>query len=143
MRNVTGTKAMGDNPVILSWPQAIAAKYPEMSEYCAGYTHDNNEGKGQKTITFAPELPASGKYEVWFAYSPNRKSEHPAEHLKNFQGVLQADAYAGFNRIYAEGHVLEAACWAHVRRKMYDLHQAHRSPIAALLDDNFALGLVC
>ena len=68
---------------------------------------------------------------VWFAYSPNRKGEHPAEHLKNFQGVLQADAYAGFNRIYAEGHVLEAACWAHVRRKMYDLQQAHRSPIAA------------
>jgi len=68
---------------------------------------------------------------VWFAYSPNRKSEHPAEHLQNFHGVLQADAYAGFNRIYAEGHVREAACWAHVRRKMYDLHQAHRSPIAA------------
>ena len=68
---------------------------------------------------------------VWFAYSPNRKGEHPAQHLTNFHGVLQADAYAGFNRIYAEGHILEAACWAHVRRKMYDLHQAHRSPIAA------------
>ena len=68
---------------------------------------------------------------VWFAYSPNRKSDHPAEHLKDFRGVLQADAYAGFNRIYAGGQVMEAACWAHVRRKMYDLHQAHRSPIAA------------
>jgi transposase len=68
---------------------------------------------------------------VWFAYSPNRKGEHPAEHLKNFQGVLQADAYPGFNRIYSDGQIVEAACWAHVRRKMYDLHQAHRSPTAA------------
>jgi transposase len=68
---------------------------------------------------------------VWFAYSSNRKGEHPAEHLKNFRGVLQADAYAGFNRIYAGGEIVEAACWAHVRRKMYDLHQAHRSPIAS------------
>jgi transposase len=68
---------------------------------------------------------------VWFAYSPNRKGEHPAEHLKNFCGILQADGYAGFNRIYDGGQIVEAACWAHVRRKMYDLHQAHRSPIAA------------
>jgi transposase len=68
---------------------------------------------------------------VWFAYSPNRKGEHPAEHLKNFHGILQADGYAGFNRIYDGGQIMEAACWAHVRRKMYDLHQAHRSPIAA------------
>ena len=75
---------------------------------------------------------------VWFAYSPNRKGEHPAEHLKNFGGVLQADAYAGFNRIYAGGQVVEAACWAHVRRKMYDLHQAHRSPIAAEALDRIA-----
>jgi transposase len=68
---------------------------------------------------------------VWFAYSPNRKGEHPAEHLKDFRGILQADGYAGFNRIYDGGLIVEAACWAHVRRKMYDLHQAHRSPIAA------------
>ena len=68
---------------------------------------------------------------VWFAYSPDRKGEHPAEHLKMFRGVLQADGYAGFNRIYEQGQIVEAACWAHVRRKMYDLHQAHRSPIAA------------
>jgi transposase len=68
---------------------------------------------------------------VWFAYSPNRKGEHPAEHLKSFRGILQADGYAGFNRIYDGGQIVEAACWAHVRRKMYDLHQAHRSPIAA------------
>jgi transposase len=54
---------------------------------------------------------------VWFAYSPNRKGEHPAEHLKNFRGVLQADGYAGFNRTYEQGLIVEAACWAHVRAR--------------------------
>lgn len=68
---------------------------------------------------------------VWFAYSPDRKGEHPAKHLKDFRGILQADGYAGFNRIYDGGQVMEAGCWAHVRRKMFDLHEAHRSPIAA------------
>ena len=67
---------------------------------------------------------------VWFAYSPDRKGEHPAEHLRDFHGTLQADGYAGFNRLYETGDVVEGACWAHVRRKFYDLYQAHRSPIA-------------
>jgi transposase len=67
---------------------------------------------------------------VWFAYSPDRKGEHPAEHLRTFQGALQADAYAGFNQLYQDGRIREVACWAHVRRKFYDLDQAHASPIA-------------
>jgi len=67
---------------------------------------------------------------VWFAYSPDRKSEHPAEHLKTFEGTLQADGYAGFNRLYGTGRIQEAACWAHVRRKFHDLFEAHASPIA-------------
>lgn len=68
---------------------------------------------------------------VWFAYSPDRKGEHPERHLREFRGMLQADAYAGFNRLYEDGRIEEAACWAHVRRKFYDLEQAHASPIAA------------
>lgn len=68
---------------------------------------------------------------VWFAYSPDRKGDHPQQHLKGFRGVLQADGYAGFHRLYEEGAIREAACWAHVRRKFYDLHQAHQSPIAS------------
>ena len=43
---------------------------------------------------------------------------------------MQADAFAGFNKIYESGDVQEAACWAHVRRKFYDLKKAHNSPIA-------------
>jgi transposase len=68
---------------------------------------------------------------VWFAYSPDRKGEHPREHLKAFTGTLQADGYAGFHHLYGDGRIHEAACWAHVRRKFYDLHVAHASPIAS------------
>lgn len=67
---------------------------------------------------------------VWFTYSPDRRGEHPHRHLASFQGTLQADGYAGFNRLYDSGRIREAACWAHVRRKFFDLHQAHASPIA-------------
>jgi transposase len=68
---------------------------------------------------------------VWFAYSPDRKGEHPHAHLGNFTGTLQADGYAGFDAVYETGRIQEAACWAHVRRKFYDLHVAHNSPVAA------------
>ena len=68
---------------------------------------------------------------VWFAYSPDRRGEHPREHLRQFSGILQADAYAGFHHLYEGGRIQEAACWAHVRRKFYDLQVAHASPLAA------------
>lgn len=65
---------------------------------------------------------------VWFAYSPDRKGEHPKRHLRNFTGTLQADAYAGFHHLYDTGSISEAACWAHARRKFHDIHAAHPSP---------------
>ncbi|HAH64508.1 MAG TPA: IS66 family transposase [Rhizobiales bacterium] len=68
---------------------------------------------------------------VWYRYSPNRKGEHPQTHLRHFRGILQADAYAGFGPLYADGQIVEAACWAHARRKFYDLYMVDRSPIAA------------
>jgi len=68
---------------------------------------------------------------VWFAYTPDRKGEHPQRHLKKFAGTLQADAYAGFNAIYQTGRIQEAACWAHARRKFYDLHVARPSTLTA------------
>lgn len=68
---------------------------------------------------------------VWFAYSPDRKGERPESHLRDFRGTLQADGYAGFNRLYEDGRIQEAACWAHVRRKFFDLYEAHASPMAA------------
>jgi transposase len=67
---------------------------------------------------------------VLFRYSPDRKGERPRMHLEPFTGVLQADAYAGFERLYGE-RIQEAACWAHARRKLYDIHVNSASPIAA------------
>ena len=65
---------------------------------------------------------------VWFAYSEDRKGEHPRQHLKSFTGALQADAYSGFHHLYGDGSIYEVACWAHARRKFYEIHAIHASP---------------
>jgi len=59
---------------------------------------------------------------AWFAYTPNRQGIYPQTHLAGFHGVLQADAYAGYDKVFADGHVREAACMAHARRKIHELH---------------------
>jgi hypothetical protein len=66
---------------------------------------------------------------VWFQYSPDRKGEHPRRHLASFTGVLQADAYSGFDALYCTT-LVEAACWAHTRRYFFEVYEAHASPIA-------------
>lgn len=60
---------------------------------------------------------------VWYQYSENRKGENPKRQLSGFAGVLQADAYAGYDRLFADGHIIEAACWARCRRKFYEIHE--------------------
>ncbi len=66
---------------------------------------------------------------VLYCYSPDRKAEHPHEHLAAFRGILQADGYAGYAGLYDRG-VTEAACWAHARRKIFDAHKTTQSPLA-------------
>ena len=66
---------------------------------------------------------------VWFRYSPDRRGIHPQTHLKDFEGILQADAFAGYDLIYQSGRVMEAACWAHARRRFYDIHVARPTPV--------------
>ena len=60
-----------------------------------------------------------------FFYSPDRTAMHPERHLAGYAGILQADAYAGFNSLYAAdrqpGAIMEAGCWAHARRKFFEL----------------------
>ncbi len=69
---------------------------------------------------------------VLFRYSPDRKGERAREHLKDFRGILQADGYAGFQGLYDRPRepLIEAACWAHARRKFFDLHAATALPVA-------------
>ena len=76
---------------------------------------------------------------VWFQYSPNRKGIHPQQHLKHYRGALHADGYAGFNHLYVNGEVIEVACWAHVRRKFYDILQSTGSPMATEAVERIAL----
>lgn len=68
-----------------------------------------------------------------YAYSEDRKGEHPATHLKGFRGLLQVDGYAGFGGLVTDtadqGPTL-AFCWAHTRRKFYDVYTATKSPLA-------------
>ena len=76
-----------------------------------------------------PDPPAA----VFF-YSRDRGGEHPEQHLASYAGLMQADAYAGFNRLYEAnrkpGPIVEAACWAHARRKFFDLARINKAPIA-------------
>jgi transposase len=55
----------------------------------------------------ADDAPAA----VWFAYSEDRKGEHPKQHLSSFSGILQADGYAGFHHLYEGARIAEAACF--------------------------------
>ena len=70
-----------------------------------------------------------------FAYSRDRGGEHPNRHLDGWQGILQADAYAGFNGLYdgarRPGPAIEAGCWAHARRKFFELAEIAKAPLAA------------
>src|ERR1700680_1696847 len=76
-----------------------------------------------------PDPPAA----VFF-YSRDRRGEHPEPHLATYAGLMQADAYAGFNRLYEAsrkpGPIVEAMCWAHARRKFFDLARLNKAPIA-------------
>ena len=69
-----------------------------------------------------------------FHYSRDRGGEHPCRHLAGYAGILQADAYAGFNDLYQPlrkpGPITEAACWAHGRRKLFVLADVAKAPLA-------------
>ena len=78
-----------------------------------------------------PGAPAA-----FYCYSPDRKGERPREHLAGFSGVMHADAFAGYDALYRPepgkpARIQHAACWAHARRKLFDVHEATKSPIAA------------
>ena len=75
---------------------------------------------------FAGADPAA----VFYRYTSDRKGEHPRAHLSEFRGILQADGYAGFAKLYGGNRIMEAACLAHARRKFWDVHETTKSPLA-------------
>lgn len=66
---------------------------------------------------------------IAYYYSPDRKGAHPADHLANFSGVMHADGYGGYKKLYGN-QIVEAACMAHVRRTFHDGIKLKPSPIA-------------
>ena len=69
-----------------------------------------------------------------FHYAPTRGGEHPEKHLAGYSGLMQADAYSGYNGLYTQGRkpglIIEAACWAHGRRKFFELAELQKAPVA-------------
>lgn len=78
------------------------------------------DGSGYQSTT-----PAA----IAYYYSPDRKGAHPADHLASFSGVMHADGYGGYKKLYGN-QIIEAACMAHVRRKFHDVIKLKPSPIA-------------
>ena len=91
----------------------VLAKGKTITGRCWVYVRDDRPFEGR-----AP--PA-----VMFYYSRDRGAKHVEEHLARWSGLLQADAYSGYNKLYAAerapGLILEAGCWAHARRPFYEL----------------------
>ncbi len=84
---------------------------------------------------------------VLLHYSRDRGAKHPEQHLAGYSGLMQADAYAGYNGLYVAGRkpgmIIEAACWAHGRRKFFELAELQRAPVAMeavrRIDELFAI----
>lgn len=82
-----------------------------------------------------------------FFYSADRGGMHPDGHLATYAGLMQADAYARFNRLYEAGRkpgpITAALCWAHARRKLFDVARLNKAPIAVeaveRIDELFAI----
>jgi len=75
---------------------------------------------------------------VWYRFTLDRSGIHPQTELKSFTGLLQADGYAGYDKLYEGGRVKEVACWAHFRRKIFENHLTSPTPLTTNLLDRIA-----
>ena len=113
------------------------AERSEIDGFCEAIEDERFFGHVLRRRIVRDERPYGGRVPpaVVYRYSPDRKGEHPRAHLAKFRGFLQADGYSGFGPLYGSANgqlatVTEVACWAHVRRKFYDIHVATSAPIA-------------
>jgi len=140
-----------DRATLASWVREAAALLQPLSDALRRYVLDADKihtddtpvpvlepGRG-KTRTarlwtyVRDDRPAGSRAPpaVWYRYSPDRKGERPREHLAGYTGILQADAFSGYDALYRDGSIIEAGCWAHARRKFYDLHVTRPSAVTA------------
>ncbi|WP_218625037.1 IS66 family transposase [Sphingomonas sp. dw_22] len=66
---------------------------------------------------------------VWYHFTQDRTGAHPRAQLGRFTGFLQADGYAGYDQLYTTNRITEVACWAHFRRKIFDIHTTSPTPL--------------
>jgi transposase len=114
---LAGERIHGDDTTV-----PVLAKGKTITGRLWGYVRDDQPSGGPRHAA------------AIFHYSPDRGGKHPRLHLKNYVGILQADAYAGFNDLYhlarKPGPIIEAACWAHGRRKLFVLADVAKAPLA-------------
>lgn len=65
---------------------------------------------------------------VVFEFTDSRESAHPVRFLKGYRGYLQADAYSGFEALYRSGQIVAVGCWAHCRRRFFEITKTHKPP---------------
>ena len=75
---------------------------------------------------------------AWYRFTPDRSGVHPQSELKDFTGLLQADSYAGFEKLYRSNRIHEFACWAHFRRKIFENHATSPTSLTNNLLDRIA-----
>lgn len=102
-------------------------------------------GRGKTTTarlwTYVVDDRASGSANpalVWYRFTPDRSGTHPQTELKSFTGLLQADGYAGYDKLYDGGRICEVACWAHFRRKIFENHATSPTPLTTDLLERIA-----
>ena len=92
---------------------------------------DPGAGKTKRAYLWAYRSgPSSEKKAVIFDFCTNRNGEHPRRFLGEYEGVLMVDDYKGYKALFEKGKVRELGCWAHVRRKFFELHAAGKSVVA-------------
>jgi len=80
--------------------------------------------------------------EVVFDFTEGRGREGPLRFLDGYQGYLQVDAYAGYDVVFARGNVVEVACWAHARRKIFEARTTdpkHADPLLGIIAALYAV----
>jgi transposase len=99
-----------------------------------------NDAAGRIWTYVVDERPWAGSRApaAYYRFSPDRKGERPRDHLASFRGVIQADAFSGYEALFRQSgppgvnapRIQHAACWAHARRKLFDEFERTKSPIA-------------
>ncbi len=94
---------------------------------------DPGGGKTKKAYLWAYRSNGLGQGPpiVVFDYQASRAGKHPKAFLEGWHGYLMVDDYAGYKALFNDGTVIELGCWAHARRKFFDLAKANASPVAA------------